>query len=240
MNELLKIEVNENQEQVIRGRLLHEFLEIKERYTQWFNRMISYGFVENVDYFPVSEKTESGGASGFKVIQNHVLKLSMAKELCMLARNEKGKQARQYFIKCEEAWNSQEAVLSRALVIANKTLASANKQILQLTTENAVMKPKADYFDELVDRNTLTNFRETAKLLHEKQNKFVNWLLDRKFVYRNAKGKLQPYAQFIANADNSKGYFEVKEQKSDRSSWSGIQTLITPRGREAFRLLLAK
>lgn len=64
MNELLKIEVNENQEQVVSGRLLHEFLEIKERYTQWFNRMVSYGFVENVDYFPLSVFSESGGASG--------------------------------------------------------------------------------------------------------------------------------------------------------------------------------
>lgn len=239
MNELLKIEVNENQEQVISGRLLHEFLEIKTRYNDWFDRMLSYGFSKNIDYIAITQKrvTAQGNETTYT---DHILKLSMAKELCMLARNEKGKQARKYFIKCEEAWNSQEAVLSRALVIANKTLASANKQILQLTTENAVMKPKADYFDELVDRNTLTNFRETAKLLHERQNKFVNWLLDRKFVYRNSHGKLQPYAQFIANANNSKGYFEVKEQKSDRSSWSGIQTLITPRGREAFRLLLAK
>lgn len=239
MNELLKIEINENQEQVISGRLLHEFLEIKTRYNDWFDRMLSYGFSKNIDYIAITQKrvTAQGNETTYT---DHILKLSMAKELCMLARNEKGKQARKYFIKCEEAWNSQEAVLSRALVIANRTLASANKQILQLTTENAVMKPKADYFDELVDRNTLTNFRETAKLLHEKQNRFVNWLLDRKFVYRNAKGKLQPYAQFIANANNSKGYFEVKEQKSERNSWSGIQTLITPRGREAFRLLLAK
>lgn len=240
MNELLKIEVNENQEQVVSGRLLHEFLEIKTPYHIWIKRMIEYGFTENIDFIPHEQKCSSGGASGIKVIQDHILKLSMAKELCMLARNEKGKQARLYFIRCEEAWNSQEAVLSRALVIANKTLASANKQILQLTTENAVMKPKADYFDELVDRNTLTNFRETAKLLHKGQKFFINWLLDRKFIFRNTKGKLQPYAQFIANADNNKGYFEVKEQKSICSDWSGIQTLITPRGREAFRLLLAK
>lgn len=240
MNELLKIEINENQEQVVSGRLLHQFLEIKERYTQWFNRMINYGFVENVDYFPVSEKTESGGASGFKVIQNHILKLSMAKELCMLARNEKGKQARLYFIKCEEAWNSPQSIMNRAVILANAQLKLANEKVLQLTAENEVMKPKADYFDELVDRNTLTNFRETAKLLHKGQKFFINWLLDRKFVFRNMKGKLQPYAQFIANADNSKGYFEVKEQKSNYGDWSGIQTLITPRGREAFRLLLEK
>lgn len=72
------------------------------------------------------------------------------------------------------------------------------------------------------------------------QKYFINWLLERKFVYRNIKGKLQPYSQFIANDSNGKGYFEVKEQKAKDDSWSGIQTLITPRGREAFRLLLSQ
>lgn len=130
--------------------------------------------------------------------------------------------------------------MSRALTIANKNLLMKDEQILKLTTENQIMKPKADYFDELVDRNTLTNFRDTAKMLHIGQKYFINWLLERKFVYRNIKGKLQPYSQFIASDSNGKGYFEVKEQKAKDDSWSGIQTLITPRGREAFRLLLSQ
>ena len=239
MNELLKIEINENQEQVVSGRLLHEFLEIKTRYNDWFDRMLSYGFSKNIDYIAITQKrvTAQGNETTYT---DHILKLSMAKELCMLARNEKGKQARWYFIKCEEAWNSPQSIMNRAVILANAQLKLANEKVLQLTVENETMKPKADYFDELVDRNTLTNFRETAKLLHKGQKFFINWLLDRKFVFRNTKGKLQPYAQFIANADNSKGYFEVKEQKSNYGDWSGIQTLITPRGREAFRLLLEK
>lgn len=150
MNELLKVEVNENQEQVVSGRLLYEFLEIKERYTQWFNRMISYGFVENIDYFPVSEKTESGGASGFKVIQNHILKLSMAKELCMLARNEKGKQARKYFIKCEEAWNSPEMVMARAIKIMETTLNNTTRQLEEAKSFIEDAKPKLSYYDKIL------------------------------------------------------------------------------------------
>ena len=236
MNELLKIEINENQEQVVSGRLLHQFLGINTRYNDWFNRMLEFEFVEGKDFYSILSKTPNGGRPS----TDHILKLSMAKELCMLARNEKGKQARWYFIKCEEAWNSPQSIMNRAVILANAQLKLANEKVLQLTVENETMKPKADYFDELVDRNTLTNFRETAKLLHKGQKFFINWLLDRKFVFRNTKGKLQPYAQFIANADNSKGYFEVKEQKSNYGDWSGIQTLITPRGREAFRLLLAK
>lgn len=239
MNELLKIKVNENGEPTISGRMLYDFLEVKEKYTQWFNRK-SKGFIENVDFVPYSEKTESGGVSGVKVILNHVLTLDMAKHLAMMQQNEKGMIARQYFIDIGKKWNSPEMVMSRALSIANKNLLMKDEQILKLTTENQIMKPKADYFDELVDRNTLTNFRDTAKMLHIGQKYFINWLLERKFVYRNVKGKLQPYSQFIANDSNGKGYFEVKEQKAKDDSWSGIQTLITPRGREAFRLLLSQ
>lgn len=133
----------------------------------------------------------------------------------------------------QQAINNPTEFLARAVLVANQELD-------KLKMENAVMKPKADYFDELVDRNTLTNFRDTAKMLHIGQKYFINWLLERKFVYRNVKGKLQPYSQFIANDSNNKGYFEVKEQKAKDDSWSGIQTLITPRGREAFRLLLSQ
>ena len=132
----------------------------------------------------------------------------------------------------QQAINNPTEFLARAVLVANQELD-------KLKMENAVMKPKADYFDELVDRNTLTNFRDTAKMLHIGQKYFINWLLERKFVYRNIKGKLQPYSQFIVNDSNGKGYFEVKEQKAKDDSWSGIQTLITPQGREAFRLLLS-
>ena len=238
MNNLLKIEINKNGEPTVSGRMLHNFLEVKEKYTQWFNRMCEAGFKQNIDFISFSEKTEK--PQGGRPSIDHQLTLDMAKHLAMMQRNEKGMIARQYFIDIGKKWNSPEMVMSRALTIANKNLLMKDEQILKLTTENQIMKPKADYFDELVDRNTLTNFRDTAKMLHIGQKYFINWLLERKFVYRNIKGKLQPYSQFIANDSNGKGYFEVKEQKAKDDSWSGIQTLITPRGREAFRLLLSQ
>lgn len=89
----------------------------------------------------------------------------------------------------------------------------------------------ADYFDALVERNTLTNFRETAKELGASPKKFVAFLLDQKYIYRDQRGKLLPY-----EAKND-GLFSVKECKSDKTPWSGTQTLITPKGRETFRLL---
>jgi phage antirepressor YoqD-like protein len=94
------------------------------------------------------------------------------------------------------------------------------------------MAPKADYFDELVDRNLLTNFRDTAKELKAKQNEFVSFLLGRKYLYRGSGGKLLPYAQHV-----DAGLFEIKEQVNEKTGWAGTQTLITPKGRETFRLL---
>ena len=98
--------------------------------------------------------------------------------------------------------------------------------------DNQIMAPKAEYFDELVDRNLLTNIRETAKELKVKEKEFIQFLLDKKYLYRDKKGKLVPYAE------KNKGLFEIKECFNERTNWSGIQTLITPKGRETFRLLL--
>lgn len=92
------------------------------------------------------------------------------------------------------------------------------------------MKPKAEYFDALVERNLLTNFRNTAKELKIKEREFIQWLLDNGFIYRDRQGNLRPYAQYVPDL------FEIKEWKNEKTA--GIQTLITPKGRETFRLLL--
>ncbi|MDN9633184.1 Rha family transcriptional regulator [Clostridioides difficile] len=102
----------------------------------------------------------------------------------------------------------------------------------QLQLENQTMKPKADYFDALVERNLLTNIRDTAKELGVKEKVFVSWLIEKKYCYRDLKDKLQPYA-------NRMQYFEKKEFTNEYG-YSGVQTLINPRGREAIRLLLIK
>lgn len=113
----------------------------------------------------------------------------------------------------------------------NKELRFVNSS---LTVENQIMKPKAEYFDELVDRNLLTSFRETAKQLQVKEKEFIQFLFDKKYIYRDKKGKIQPYA------NKNKDLFEVKECHNEKTKWAGTQTLITPKGRETFRLLLLK
>lgn len=130
-----------------------------------------------------------------------------------------------------QAEMSADELMAKALLVAQRTLAEREARISALTVDNQIMKPKADYFDELVDRNLLTNFRETAKQLHIKQGDFIQFLLDKKYLYRDKRGKLLPYA------DKNDGLFEVKECFNDKTQWSGTQTLVTPKGRETFRLL---
>lgn len=134
------------------------------------------------------------------------------------------------YIAGQEQLTPQE-LMAKALLVANKTLAEREARISELTVQNNIMAPKAEYFDELVDRNMLTSFRDTAKELGVKPKTFVNWLLEKKFIYRDKKGKLMP------REDKNNGLFEVKEAKNDKTQWSGVQTLITPKGRETFRLL---
>ncbi|MBU5439894.1 antA/AntB antirepressor family protein [Tissierella sp. MSJ-40] len=233
MNELIKVNYN-NERPTVSARELHKFLEIKTHFKDWFPRMCEYGFEEGIDYNPlIFEQVQiEGGRQVARKITDYQLTIPMGKELCMLQRTEKGKQARLYFIRIEEAWNTPEMVMSRALKMAENQIQSLKVTNSRLSVENAIMHPKADYFDELVDRNLLTNFRDTAKALKIKERKFIAFLLDKKFIYRDKKGKLKPYA------DKNNGLFEIKETMNEKTGWVGTQTLITPKGRETFILLI--
>lgn len=102
----------------------------------------------------------------------------------------------------------------------------------QLTVSNQIMQPKAEYFDMLVDRNLLTGIRDTAKELGVRQNDFVRFLLDKGYLFRTKKGKLRPYATYVDS-----GLFEMKEFVNDKTGYTDTQTMITPKGKETFRLL---
>lgn len=233
MNEIIKINYDSEQPTVL-GRDLHKALEVKTAYKDWFPRMCDYGFEEGKDFNPLkNERVQiEGDREVSRQVTDHQLTIPMAKEICMLQRSEKGKMFRQYFINIEEQWNTPEAVMARALKYANENLKKLQIKVSELSVDNQIMKPKADYFDELVERNLLTGIRETAKQLEIKQNKFVSFLLEHKYVYRDKKGKLMPYAKHIDG-----GLFELKECFNDKTQWSGTQPLITPKGRETFRLL---
>lgn len=188
-----------------------------------------------------------GGAQNFTIINESGLyslvlssKLPTAKQFKRWVTKEVIPSIRKHggYIVGQEGLNDDE-LLSKALMVAQNKIAEREKRIAGLEVTNSalivaneVMKPKADYFDELVDKNLLTGFRETAKQLGIKERAFINFLIDKKYIYRDKRSKLQPYAQHV-----KAGLFELKECHNDKTLWAGTQTLITPKGRETFRLL---
>lgn len=233
MKDLIQIHYDNADRPTVSGRELHEALGVETPYTTWVKRMCEYGFSENVDFATCFPNLESENQHGGQNKIDHQLTIPMAKELCMLQRTDKGKQMRQYFIAVEEQWNSPDAIMARALQLSNAKLKEMQITVSTLTVENQIMKPKAEYFDELVDRNLLTGIRETAGELGVKQNQFVAFLLEKKYMYRDKKGRLTAYAKPLAD-----GLFERKECVNEKTQWKGTQDLVTPKGRETFRLLL--
>ncbi len=130
------------------------------------------------------------------------------------------------YIKNQENMSSEE-ILANAVLLANNLISEKDREISRLQS-------KARYFDELVDKNLLTNFRNTAKELHIPQKTFIQFLLDQKLIYRDNKNRLLPYSY------SNKGYFELKEWVRDDGSIVGVQTLITPKGRKFLLFLLGR
>lgn len=134
--------------------------------------------------------------------------------------------------------NDDELFINNYLPYADENTKQLFRMNLQVIREQnikiAQLSPKAEYFDALVDRNLLTNFRDTAKEFNMRQKDFIQWLLDNGYVFRDAKGNLKPYFNSVSDE-----LFQLKEYKSG-DKHCGVQTLITPKGRETFRLLLNK
>ena len=230
MNELIPLQpqtINGNAVETVNAKELHEFLEVRSKFADWIkNRISEYDFTVNQDFTTVSKNLENGGRS-----IDYYITLDMAKELSMVERNEKGKQARQYFIECERKLRETQAKLApKTYVEALRTLADEVEAHEQTKQTLAIAEPKAQYFDKLVERNLLTNFTTTAKEFGIKRKDLIDYLLDNGYIYRDQRGNLLPYAVHVPHL------FEVKEYCKDHHS--GTQTLITPKGRETLRLLL--
>lgn len=181
MNDLIKVEINENQEPVVNGRELHKVLGVETPYRIWFPRMCEYGFSENVDYVEIVEKADVQNCSRTYEQKNHAIKLDMAKEIAMIQRNENGKKVRQYFIQVEKDFNSPEKVMARALKFAEKRL-----NVLQLENEEQKkkieeQKPKVLFANSVETSKTSILVGELAKIIKQNghdigQNRLFEWL----------------------------------------------------------------
>lgn len=222
MNELIKINYESDRPTVL-ARDLHEFLEVETPFNKWFSRMCEYGFTDGADF-----QTFLSESTGGRPATDAQITIDMAKEICMLQRNEKGKQARQYFLQIEKAWNDPDMIMARALKFAEGKLRLAEAKISGLQSELDVAQPKADFYDTFVSPNKCTGLRDTAKELGISERKFVNFLIDEKYLYRTPTKQLRPYAK-----KSNEGLFETKDwyTKSDIVS---VRVFFTPQGKQFF------
>lgn len=181
MNQLISITTNENDEQLVSGRELHKFLGVKTRYSIWFDRMSEYGFTEDIDYTAVVQKRTTAQGNQTEYI-DHAMKLDMAKEVSMIQRNEKGKQARQYFLEVEKAWNNPDMIIKRAMDLQAR-------KIIMLETENQQLKPKALFAEAVESSKGSILVRDLAKILKQNnveigEKRLFAWLRDNGYLIK--------------------------------------------------------
>ena len=178
MNNLINVSLNENQEPVDSGRQLYQVLGVKTPYSMWFDRMVEYGFTENQDFL-LNNFVKQIGRGGHNKI-DHVLKLDMAKEIAMIQRTDKGKEARQYFIQVEKDFNSPEKIMARALKIADR-------KIIKLEATIEEQRPKVIFANAVSASHTSILVGDFAKLMRQNglnfgQNRMFAWLRENGYL----------------------------------------------------------
>lgn len=224
MNELIKIRCN-NEIQTTSARDLWEFLgRPYTEFPKWFNQFKDYGFSENQDYRELRIKIRTSHGAEHDAI-DYEITIEMAKELAMLQKTEKGKQARQYFIEIEKAWNSPEIVMSRALKLADKKIA-------MLEEERQKLIPKAEAFDAFISGENYQDMNTVAKAIGWGRNRLFAELRNRRVLMRSNR----PYQEYI-----DRGYFVVKEKPIQMGGQiiNKVQTYVTAKGVEWLRRQLA-
>lgn len=206
MNELIKV-TYENDRPAVSARELHEFLEVVTDFRHWFPRMCEYGFTEGQDFNPVKidRVQEEGGRMVSRMVDDAALTIDMAKELCMLQRNEKGKIARQYFLQLEKDWNSPEKVMARALRIADRRLKMLEEKV-------EADRPKVLFADSVAASKSSILVGEMAKLLKQNgvdtgQNRFFEYLRQNGYLIRRQGTDYNMPTQKSMEL----GLFEIKE-----------------------------
>lgn len=232
MNDIIKVNY-ETERPTILGRDLHAALEVGTSYKDWFPRMAEYGFIEGVDFNPL--KNERVQMEGNRLVSrdtlDHQLTIDMAKEICMLQRSTKGKMCREYFIAIEKEWNRPEAIMARALQVAERTLKSLTDKIEQ-------DKPKVLFAAAVEASHTSILVGELAKLLRQNgveigQNRLFQWLRDNGYLIKRQGSDWNMPTQYSME----RGWFEVNEtaiSRSDGSITVSKTAKVTGRGQTYF------
>lgn len=201
--ELIKVQ-SDNEKQLVSARELHKALNVKTRFSQWVTQNFKH-FRENIDFSYVVTTTHQNQYGGIKEIQDYALSVEMAKHIAMMSGTDKGYEIRDYFIQVEQAWNSPEMIMKRALEIANK-------KVEQLKLENEEMKPKALFADAVTASHTSILVGDLAKLIKQNgydigQNRLFKWLKQNGYLIKSGERKNMPTQKSM-----EMGLFEVKER----------------------------
>jgi len=229
MTEIIKVKTKENV-QVVSARDLHEVLGVKTRFSQWAKQNFKH-FRENIDFSSVVTTTQQNQYGGTKELQDYALTIEMAKHIAMMSGTDKGYEIRDYFIKVEQAWNSPEMVMKRALEIANK-------KVEQLKLENKKMQPKALFADSVAASHTTILIGELAKILRGNginigANRLFQWMRDKGYLISRKGTDYNMPTQRSMNL----GLFKIKESTITHSNGSvsiSKTTKVTGKGQQYF------
>jgi phage antirepressor protein len=229
MQELIKI-TEQNGSKAVSARELHKFLEITERFSNWFERMLQYGFAENHDFTSVKSFTlVNNGAQ--RELEDYALSLDCAKEISMLQRSERGKMARQYFIECEKQLRTKEQVHQQIPQSFSEALRLAAEQAEKIEAQQKQLQaqaPKVLFADTVIGSQSSCLIGELAKLITQKgyeigEKRLFKWLRENHYLGTRGEYYNIPNQQYI-----EQGLFELK--KGTRSGNGGVMhTTITPK-----------
>lgn len=232
MNEIIKITTTEQGEAQVSARELYDALEVKKRFSAWFETNAKQ-LIENEDFTSVLSGTEvqNNGGTQLRQLQDYTLTVDAAKQIAMMSGTEKGKQVRMYFIQVEKAWNSPDQIMARALQISKMKLEHKDRLIAEL-------KPKALFADAVSASQTSILVGELAKLL--KQNG-VEMGANRLFVWLRENGYLIKRKGTDYNMPTQRsmelGLFEIKEHSHINSNGVNVTTKtpkVTGKGQQYF------
>ena len=235
MNDLIKVTYTADSEPTVSGRELHEALEVQTPYDKWLPRMCEYGFTEGKDYSTFLSDRVDGKAG--KPRTEHALTIPMAKEICMIQRSEKGKMFRQYFIEIENRWNTPEAVMARALQMANRKIDEIKNANVLLEQKIEEDKPKVIFADSVSAAKSSILIGDLAKILKQNgvdigQKRLFGWLRDNGYLIKSGSSRNMP----TQRAADMK-LFEVKVRtvnNPDGSIRETKTTVVTGKGQVYF------
>jgi len=230
MNGLIKVDFDTR---TVSARELHEGLEVRTAFKDWFPRMLEYGFEAGKDF--CSKMSESTGG---RPATDYLISVDMAKQICMLQRSEKGKQYRQYFLDLEKAWNTPEQIFARALKLADKEIEKLRSNNSVLLEDVQRMKPKEIFADAVAASHTSILIGDLAKLLRQNnvdigQKRLFAWLRNNGYlIKRNGSDWNMPTQRSM-----DLGLFEIKENtvnNPDGSIRVNKTTKVTGKGQQYF------